>query len=67
MKEIQTLPVEEQADAWGELDDTIMTDYFPLFVTRYGGVAQAYGSAIEGHFIDNTIGMPTWKNIWVNS
>ncbi|MDE0776339.1 ABC transporter substrate-binding protein [Nocardioides sp.] len=67
MKRIQTLPVDEQADAWGELDDTIMTDYFPLFVTRYGGVAQAYGSAIEGHFIDNTIGMPTWKNIWVNS
>ncbi len=64
---IQTLPVDEQAEAWGELDDTIMTDYFPIFVTRYGGVAQAYGSAIEGHFIDNTIGMPTWKNIWVNS
>ncbi len=64
---IQTLPVDEQAAAWGELDDTIMTDYFPLFVTRYGGVAQAHGSAIEGHFIDNTIGMPTWKNIWVNS
>ncbi|MGA8847240.1 MAG: ABC transporter substrate-binding protein [Nocardioides sp.] len=67
MKRIQSLPVEEQADAWGELDDTIMTDYFPLFVTSYGGVAQAHGSAIEGHFIDNTIGMPTWKNIWVNS
>ena len=67
MKRIQTLPVDEQAAAWGELDDTIMTDYFPIFVTSYGGVAQAHGSAIEGHFIDNTIGMPTWKNIWVNS
>ena len=67
IKRIQTLDVTEQADAWGELDDTIMTDYFPLFVTRYGGVAQAHGSAIEGMSIDNTIGMPTWKNIWVNS
>ncbi len=66
MKRIQTLPVDEQAEAWGELDDTVLTDYFPLFVTSYGGVAQAHGSAIEGHFIDNTIGMPTWKNIWVN-
>ena len=42
-----------------------MTNYLPLFVTRYGGVAQAHGSKIEGHFIDNSIGMPTWKDIYV--
>ena len=42
-----------------------MTEYFPLFVTAYGGVAQAHGSNIMGHNIDPTFGMPTWKNVWV--
>ncbi|MGA8257791.1 MAG: ABC transporter substrate-binding protein [Nocardioides sp.] len=66
IKEILSLPVDEQAAAWGELDETVMTDYLPVIPIRYGGVAQAYGSKINGHFIDNTIGMPTWKNIWVS-
>ena len=65
IEEIQLLPVEEQAAAWGELDEQVMTEYLPLFVTRYGGVAQAHGSKIGGHFIDNTIGQPTWKNLHV--
>ncbi|MDO9378552.1 MAG: ABC transporter substrate-binding protein [Nocardioidaceae bacterium] len=63
--DVLALPVDEQADAWGDLDEDVMTNYLPLFVTRYGGVAQQHGSKIEGHFIDNTIGMPTWKNIYV--
>lgn len=66
IERILSLPVDEQPDAWGALDEKVMTEYLPLFVIRYGGVAQAHGSKIEGHFIDNTIGMPTWKNIWVN-
>jgi hypothetical protein len=37
---------------------------FPLF---YGGIAQAHGSRIQGDFDDNTLGMPTWKNIWISS
>lgn len=64
--EIQELPVDEQADAWGELDEQVMTEHLPLFTIRYGGVVQAHGSKVNGHFIDNTIGMPTWKNIWVS-
>ncbi|WP_167736773.1 ABC transporter substrate-binding protein [Nocardioides sp. 1609] len=65
IEDIQLLPVDEQPAAWGELDEEVMTEYFPLFVTRYGGVAQAHGSKINGHFVDNTIGQPTWKNLWV--
>jgi peptide/nickel transport system substrate-binding protein len=65
IQEILLSPIEEQPDAWGALDEEVMTTYLPLFVTRYGGVAQAHGSAIEGHNIDNTIGMPTWKDIHV--
>lgn len=64
--DILASPIEEQAGLWNELDKEVMTDYFPLFVTRYAGVAQMRGSKIEGHNIDNTFGMPTWKDIWVN-
>ncbi len=67
IEEIQLLPVEDQPAAWGELDKQVMTEYLPLFVTKYGGVAQTHGSKIEGHFVDNTIGQPTWKNLWVDS
>jgi peptide/nickel transport system substrate-binding protein len=65
IEEILMLPVEEQAAAWNELDEFIATEYFPVFVTRYAGVAQAHGSKIEGHNVDPTFGMPTWKDVWV--
>ena len=35
------------------------------FVIGYGGVAQAHGSKIEGHHVDPNLGMPTWKEIFV--
>jgi peptide/nickel transport system substrate-binding protein len=66
MDAIQTLPLEKQADAWNALDKQIATKYFPLFTTYYTGVAQAHGSKIMGDNDDNTLGMPTWKDIWVN-
>jgi peptide/nickel transport system substrate-binding protein len=62
---IQTMPLDQQADAWNALDKQVMQKYFPLFPTYYTGIAQAHGSKINGDFDDNTIGMPTWKNIWV--
>ena len=40
--------------------------YFPLFTTYYTGIAQAHGSKIKGDNDDNTLGMPTWKDIWVS-
>ncbi len=66
MDAIQRMPLDQQADAWNALDKQIATKYFPLFTTYYTGIAQAHGSAIEGDFDDNTVGMPTWKNIWIN-
>lgn len=62
---ILEMPLEEQADAWGALDEEVMTDYLPLFVIRYGGVAQAHNSGVQGMTIDNTIGMPVWKDLWL--
>ncbi len=66
MTAIQTLPLEKQAAAWNALDKQIATKYFPLFTTYYTGIAQAHGSKIMGDNDDNTLGMPTWKDIWVN-
>jgi peptide/nickel transport system substrate-binding protein len=66
MDAIQKMPLDKQADAWNALDKQIATKYFPLFTTYYTGIAQAHGSKIEGDFDDNTVGMPTWKMMWIN-
>jgi peptide/nickel transport system substrate-binding protein len=59
------LPIEEQPAAWNEMDMMIQEEYFPVFVTGYGGVAMAHGSAINGMNVDNVFGMPTWKDMWI--
>ena len=66
MAVIQRMPLEKQADAWNSLDKEIATKYFPLFTTYYTGVARAHGSKIQGDYDDNTLGMPTWKDIWIS-
>jgi peptide/nickel transport system substrate-binding protein len=66
MSDIQNLPLDKQADAWNSLDKEIATKYFPLFPTYYTGIAQAHGSKIQGDNDDNTLGMPTWKDIWIS-
>jgi peptide/nickel transport system substrate-binding protein len=66
IESIQRLPLDQQADAWNALDEQIAKKYFPLFTTYYTGIAQAHGSKIQGDFDDTTIGMPTWKNIWIS-
>ncbi len=65
MEAIQKMPLADQATAWNALDKKIATQDFPLFTTYYTGVAQAHGSRIMGDNDDNTLGMPTWKDIWV--
>jgi peptide/nickel transport system substrate-binding protein len=63
---VQKMPLADQAAAWNNLDKTIASKWFPLFPTYYGGVAQAHGSKIQGDNDDNTLGQPTWKNIWIS-
>ena len=61
------LPAEEQPAAWNDLEKEIMTTYLPVIPRYYGGVAQMHGSQIEGMNIDNTQGMPTFRDMWVNA
>ena len=66
MDAIQKMPLADQATAWNNLDRKIAKKYFPLFTTYYTGIAQAHGSKINGDNDDNTLGMPTWKDMWVS-
>jgi peptide/nickel transport system substrate-binding protein len=63
---VQKLPLDKQAAAWNSMDKSIMTKYFPLFPTYYGGITQAHGSKVQGDNDDTGFGMPTWKNIWLS-
>ncbi len=65
MGRISLLPIDEQPAAWGTLDESIMTDYYPIIITDYRGVAVLHGSKIGGMNNDETLGEPTWKNIHV--
>jgi peptide/nickel transport system substrate-binding protein len=66
MSAIQKLPLAQQGAAWSNLDKEVTKKYFPLFPLFYSGIAEAHGSRIQGDFDDNTIGMPTFKNIWIS-
>ena len=66
MDAIQKLPMDQQAAAWNDLDKEIAQKFFPLFPTYYTGIAMAHGSKIQGMNDDNTLGMPTWKDMWVS-
>ena len=62
-----TLPADEQPKAWNDLEKEIMTTYLPVVPRYYTGVAQMYGSEVEGYHIDNTLGMPNFRDLWVNA
>ncbi len=66
ISEIQGLPIEEQPAAWNEIDQTIETDFFPVFVTGYSGVAMMHGSKVNNMEDDNVFGQPTWKDVWLS-
>jgi peptide/nickel transport system substrate-binding protein len=63
--DILGLPIEDQAAAWGELDEYISETYLPLIPISYDGVIQAHGSNVNGHYDDLVLGMPTFKSIWL--
>lgn len=66
IREVVMLPVDEQPAAWDALGRYVAETYFPLFVIGYGGVAHAHGSKVMGHRVDGTLGMPTYKTIWLD-
>jgi len=64
---VYAMPAEDQPKAWNDLEQEIMTTYLPVVPRYYGGVVQMFGSQVEGMSIDNTLGMPTFRDMWVNA
>jgi peptide/nickel transport system substrate-binding protein len=65
IERIERLPFQDQPAAWGALDKTLMSDYYPVVIARYEAVPVLYGSRIGGVNVDNVLSMPTWKDIHI--
>ena len=65
MDAIATLPLEEQADAWGTLDEKIMTEYFPILPTAFRNDLFVFGESIGNPTGDGSIGAPNYKDLYV--
>jgi peptide/nickel transport system substrate-binding protein len=65
MDSIATMPLEEQADAWGALDEKIMTEYFPIIPTAFRNDLFVFGSKIGNPSGDGSIGAPNYKDLYV--
>ncbi|MBC2931683.1 ABC transporter substrate-binding protein [Nocardioides sp. zg-1228] len=65
MDRINTLPLDEQADAWGDLDEKIMTEYFPIIPTAYRNDLFVFGTKVGNPTGDGSIGAPNYKDLFV--
>lgn len=65
MDDIATMPLEDQADAWGALDEEIMTDYFPIIPTAFRNDLFVFGSKIGNPTGDGALGAPNYKDVYV--
>ena len=64
---IATMPLEEQPDAWGALDEKIGTEYFPSIVTAFRNDLYAFGERIGSPAGLASIGAPYYQNLYVVS
>ncbi|WP_374456719.1 ABC transporter substrate-binding protein [Nocardioides sp.] len=65
MDAIASLPVGDQAAAWGALDESIMKDYFPVVPTGYVNQLFSFGSRIGNPTGDGSLGTPNYKDLYV--
>ena len=65
MGEIARLPVAEQADAWGALDERILEDYFPIIPVGYVNQLFVFGDRVGNPTGDGAAGAPNYKDLFV--
>ena len=65
MDEIGTMPLEEQPDAWGALDEQIATDYYPIIPTAFRNDLFAFGEKVGNPTGDGALGAPNYKDLYV--
>jgi peptide/nickel transport system substrate-binding protein len=63
--DIESMPAEEQPPLWGDLDEEIMTEHYPVIVDYYTANAMLHGSKIMNMENDEIRGMPTFADIWI--
>jgi peptide/nickel transport system substrate-binding protein len=62
---IPSMPLEEQADAWGALDEKLSTEFFPIIPTAFRNDLFAFGSKIGNPTGDGQMGAPNYKDLYV--
>lgn len=67
MDEIPTLPIEEQAPAWGALDEQILTEYLPMIPTAYRNDLFGAGTRIGGFSGNAAMSAINFKDLFVKS
>jgi peptide/nickel transport system substrate-binding protein len=65
MDDIAELPVAEQAAAWGELDEKVLTDHFPIIPTAYVNRLFAFGDSVGNPTGEASLGAPNYKDLYV--
>lgn len=66
MARIRKLPVDEQGEAWGALEQTVMTDYQPVINTGYYQNIFGFGADVGGFANDTSVGgAPDYKTIFI--
>jgi peptide/nickel transport system substrate-binding protein len=65
ISDIPNMPLDQQADAWGALDEKIGTEFFPIIPTAFRNDLYAFGTSIGNGVGDGQIGAPDYKDIFV--
>ena len=65
MDRINTLPLDQQAEAWGALDEKIQTEYFPVIPTAFENALFMFGSKIGNPTGDGQMSAPNYKDLYV--
>ena len=65
MEAIPLKPLDEQAAAWGALDEKISTEFFPIIPTAFRNELFAFGSKIGYPVGDGAISAPNYKGLFV--
>ncbi|HEV7875866.1 MAG TPA: ABC transporter substrate-binding protein [Nocardioides sp.] len=62
---IPSMPIDDQADAWGALDEKVEKEYFPIIPTAFRNDLYAFGARIGNPSGDGAIGAPNYKDLYV--
>jgi peptide/nickel transport system substrate-binding protein len=65
MSDIPSMPLADQAAAWGALDEEIETKYFPIIPTAFRNDLYVFGSKIGNGVGDGALGAPDYKDLFV--